>query len=154
MGLFKKSSEVRLRHLFQIGAKVEEYGISFYRGLAEQSTDEKVKELCLKLAAEEERHKAWIDETLERWRHLPMDMPTPLAMERELRERGIFQKSGDSQSTDKEMLAWAIDQEERMARFYQDHFDALKSVWKQKRLEQVVREEQGHARWLRELLAG
>lgn len=151
MGLFRKEPAPRLRHLLQVGAKVEAYGITFYRGLAENTGNDAVRELCLILAGEEQRHKAWIDEVLEQWGHLEMDRETGLALEKELRDRGILEKPSSSLDDEKEMITWAIDQEERMARFYQDHLDDLKAVWKKDRLEQMVREEQRHARRLKEL---
>jgi rubrerythrin len=117
----ENNKEIRLRHLLQAGLMAEEYGLSFYQSLADRTQEKNVKEILEILAREEMRHKAVIQETLDRWIPLPFSHEIALELNEELKKRGIFQEPPDTAISEEDMIRWAIDQEERMARFYQDY---------------------------------
>ena len=81
---------VRLRHIFQVGLRIEERGTNFYQNLAQNSTHPEAQVLCLKLADDEVEHKDFFRKNLAHWDNLPMQDDILEEFDRELRFRNIF----------------------------------------------------------------
>ena len=67
---FRKKT--RLRHIFHLGSKMEQQAQTFYEQFAGQTRNDAVKELCLKLADEENKHMELMEGKLSRWKSLPL----------------------------------------------------------------------------------
>jgi len=144
---------IHLRHLLQFGVGLEERGRDFYETLRRRTENPKVKGLCHKLAEDEVRHKELIEDILHKWDPLdgPMDDEAWNFFEDERRAWGIFLHPPPPTSTEKDMLNYAIDQENRMAEFYLDFEDRFSDSWRRKKVQEMVEEERKHAEQLKDL---
>lgn len=141
---------VHLRHLLMLGAEVEKEGISFYTRFERMSEDQGVKELCARLAQDETRHGKLLEETLSRWRPIPADEAAMAALREDLTRKGLF-ATPPLDTTEEEMLEFALAVEEKTAEFYASFEKEFPETWKKAHIEQLVLDEKAHARDLREL---
>ena len=104
---------IRLRHVFHIGSLMERQAGAFYRRFAKQAQSNDVKALCLQLADEEVEHFNLIDNQLSRWKSLPVSKRDLEAMDVDGKLRKMFLSPPSFNSTNKEIIEYAIDQEKR-----------------------------------------
>jgi rubrerythrin len=151
---FSSSStgQLHLRHVMQMSILLEDEGQKFYAKLAEKSSNPKVKELCLKLVEEEKTHKRLFEGLFSRWLPFYIDKESMRLFEDELRRKGIFLDPPPLDTSELEMLKYAIDQENKMAEFYRAFEDVFPEAWRRMIIEQLVREEKEHAKRLMTLL--
>jgi rubrerythrin len=150
---FKLGMQVRLREVLQMGIIMEEKGRQFYKKLASSSRSKKVKKICLDLANKEVEHKSLIEGILDRWLPVPMSRPSLSFFREEMKSRGIFTDPLPSETSEKDLLNYAISQEHRMEKFYQSFEEDFPSAWKRMHLERLVMEERSHASQLEDLLS-
>ena len=135
---------IRLRHVFHLGSLMEQQAGAFYRRFAKKTQDDNVKELCLQLADEEVQHLHLIDHQLSRWKSLPMSKSDFEAMDADGKLRKMFLSPPSSNSTNKEVIEYAIDQETKMVAFYESFEKEFTDWWKSTKLKAMVLEEKTH----------
>ncbi len=141
---------VHLRHLLLMGVEAEKEGVRFYTRFERMSEDQGVRDLCARLAQDEARHRKLLEETLERWRPIPADEAAMAELRDELTRKGLFD-TPPLDTTDAEMLDFALGIEEKTAEFYASFEKEFPETWKKAHIEQLVLDEKAHARDLREL---
>ena len=124
---------------------MEEEGKVFYERLAANARNANVKDICLGLARKELEHKQIIESMLHRWLPLPLDTRTAELLKSEIETNGIFMNAPLADAGEKAMVKYAVDQENRMASFYQSFEKAFPGAWKQMHLGELVMEERSHA---------
>jgi rubrerythrin len=144
----KIKGPVHLRHLLQIGILIEDEGRDFYTRLAEKATNVDVKNLCHKLAQDEVRHKNFIENILYRWLPLPIDKQSLALFRQELKDKGIFLNPPPLDSTEEDMLKYAIEQEKKTIDFYLTFEKVFPQAWKRIYVEKLVMEEKAHVNQL------
>ncbi|NQT00022.1 MAG: ferritin family protein [Candidatus Omnitrophica bacterium] len=141
-----KIKHIHLRHLLQIGMNTEERGRNFYSQLAKKAVEPKVKKLCQKLAADETKHKKFLQNIFSRWlTPPPMDQETAKFIEQQLVIYEIFLHPPTANATIEEMIKYAIKEEEKMADFYLSFEKAFPVAWKRMYIQLLMMEERSHA---------
>jgi len=140
---------IRLRDVFRLASTIEEEGIVFYRGLAEKANDPAVKALCVRLAEDEAKHKALLEDQLGEWRQLPANKLISSALLEQARQKGIFTHPPGPEAAEKEIAAYALLQEIKTAEFYQAFENAFPQAWKRAHMHLLVLEEKKHEQDLR-----
>ena len=155
--MFFRNHEIRrkihMRHLFQIAILIEEQGIEFYTKLAKQSSDVNVKELCSKLASDEVEHKKLFKDALSRWLPPPADNQSLASLIQELKNAGLFSDEPPLDTSERDMIEYAIEQEKKTADFLLSFKKAFKDEWKRVKIYQLVMTERKHASDLISLLS-
>ena len=146
-------TKIHMRYLFQIAILIEEQGIEFYTKLAEQSSDVNVKKLCSKLASDEAEHKKLFQDALSRWLPPPADNQSLDSLIQELKNAGLFSDEPPLDTSERDMIEYAIEQEKKTADFYLSFEKAFKHEWKRMRIQQLVMTERAHASDLISLLS-
>jgi rubrerythrin len=141
---------VHLRQLLRAGVEAEREGVAFYARFGRMSEDPAVKELCVKLARDEAEHRKVLEKALSRWRSIPVDEAAESALKEDMRRRGIF-ATPPVDTTEREMLGFAIDLEEKLAEFYASFEGEFPETWKKMRIGRLVADEKAHADALRAL---
>lgn len=141
-----KKKKVRLRYLYQFGIIIEERGKKFYNLFAESAVDANVKKMFRKLAQDENRHKIILQGILNRWLALaPMDQEELTPFESQLNIRKVFLNHPNPKDTsDKEMIEYALHQEKEMANFYMSFEKAFPNQWKRQYVQMLIMEEKSH----------
>lgn len=145
---------IRLRDLYRLAVMMEEEGRIFYIKIIGKVHDEKTKELCARLAAEETVHKQLFLSMLEHWNQLnvnPVTWPTFLE---KVKQEGFFGDAPGENATEEQLAAYAISQEIKSAEFYQLFEQAFPEAWKRERLHNLVLEERSHESRLRAAYPG
>jgi rubrerythrin len=143
---------IRLRHVFYLGTLIELQAESYYRRFAEKMQDDDVRDLYTQLADEEIRHFKMIDGQLARWKSLPISQKDLNAMDADGKLRQMFLTPPDMNATKKEIIDYAINQEEKMVTFYQFFEKEFNDYWKSSKLQALVAEEKTHIRKLSDML--
>ncbi len=136
---------LHLRHLLQVGILMEDRGRNFYLILADKVMRPDVKKLCNKLADDELRHKKLIEDTLSEWLSLPIYKETQAGLEQEMNARRLFLNPPSFESTEDEMVRYAIEQEIKSVDFYMSFETAFPEAWKRMHVQNLVMEEKSHA---------
>ncbi|HRY30701.1 MAG TPA: ferritin family protein [Elusimicrobiota bacterium] len=140
---------IHLRHVLQGAIRLEEHGKSFYEDLALRLSDPDLRQLCLLLAREEEEHRLHFQKYLTRWLAIPADEQTLAVLMDDLRQAGLFAKIDLPKSSEKDLLDYAVLQEEKTAEFYQSLENLFPEAWKKLHIRQLVATERAHAERLR-----
>ena len=140
-----KKKTMHLSRLLQVSILMEERGTDFYKVLARKVTNPDVKRLCRKLASEEIRHKEFIERNLFRWLPLTMDRETLALFEKELTISGIFLNPPPPDTTEQNLVKYAIGQEEMMANFYLSFEKAFPERQRRMNIQFLAMEERAHA---------
>ena len=146
-----QEDSVRLRHLIQLGVRLEVKGESFYQDLSQRVSRPETKRLCLKLSQDEVNHRKLLESTLARWTPLQADEDTFAQFDSRLQAQGIFQEPSSGDVSEEEMVRYAIDQEKKMAGFYRSFEKDFPQEWKKGYVQRLVMEEESHAEQLRSL---
>lgn len=134
---------------------MEKQAEAFYRQFAKKVHNDVIKNLCLKLAEEENDHLKLIEDKLSRWRSLPLSQKILLALDGDAKLRKLFLSPPNQNATTEEFIEYAIDQEQNMATFYLRFEDEFTNTWKLKKLREMIEEEREHVRvWTEILLRG
>jgi len=141
----KMRRRIHMRYLFQVAISVEEQGKEFYTKLADKASNVEVKNLCSRLASEEDAHKRLFQDTLSRWLPLPADREPLHLLTQELRSKGLFSDPPPPDATEEDMVTYAIEQEKKTADFYLSFEKLFPDAWKKMHIETLVREERAHA---------
>ncbi len=144
--------KLHLRHVLQLSIILEEEGRKFYELLGSRAVNQGVKDLCRKLVEDEIRHKKTFENIYFRWLPFYLDEATMQLFESELKRRGIFLNPPPSDTTEREMIKYAIDQEEKMAEFYAAFEKVFPEAWRRINIEHLVMEEREHAKQLMTML--
>ena len=144
---------IRLRHVFYIGSLMERQAEAFYKRFAKQALDNDVRELCLLLANEEVQHFKLIDYQLSTWKSLPISKGDLEAMDADGKLRKMFLSPPDLNSTTKETIEYAIDQETKMVAFYESFEKEFTDWWKSTKLKAMVAEEKTHIMKLTDMIS-
>lgn len=145
--------KVHLRHILYLGSLIERQAEAFYREMANKAPHEEVKELCLKLAADEKRHFQLIDGILSRWKSLSLTPDDLKALEAKEKMQRIFQSRLDSNAGNKEIIEYAMNEEKKMVSFYESYENEFTSLWKLAKLQEMIEEERGHVAKLTDMLS-
>lgn len=145
---------VRLRDLFRLAALIEEAGKDFYTKLELKAVNPETKQLCAWLAEEEEKHRQFVQDHLNRWRVLGTHLTEWPAFLEKVKQEGFYADPPGENATEEEMAAFAIRQEIKTAEFYQLFKSAFPEEWKRSRLERLVGEERAHEAKLRAAYPG
>lgn len=127
---FSGHHNIHLQNLLQATILAEERGKDFYDTLAEKVISQNAKDLCLRLAKEELKHKAFIEKILYQWLPLPLDTEALILVEQEMAQWNILLNQPDINSTEEEMVKYAIEQEKIMADFYLSFEKSFPTAWK------------------------
>lgn len=152
VGQIDFGSKIRLRQVFQLAIRLEECGKLFYENLAVRLSSEDAKKLCRTLAREEEEHKHVFQKHLSQWQSVHFNEQYIDALVTDLRQKGFFSEAMPPETGEKEMLAYAIAQEEKTAQFYQALESTFPEAWKRLHIQQLVVIERAHAAKLRQVL--
>jgi rubrerythrin len=140
---------IRLRDMFRLAALLEDEGNAFYLGMAAKAANPEARGLCETLAAEELAHKSFIEAQLAEWRPLPPNLKEwPVLLEK-VRKAGLFGHPPGPEAGERELAAFAIRQEIKMAEFYQLFETAFPYAWKRAAMHKLVLEERKHEARLR-----
>lgn len=142
---YKIKRKTHLRHLLRAAILIEEQGKNFYDKLAEKVTDTNVKNLCRKLAGDEVTHKQLFQNILSHWLSLSIDSESLASFVQELKMRGVFLNPPSPDSTEEDMVKYAIEQEKKTADFYLSFEKAFPEAWKRMHIQNLVMEERIHA---------
>jgi rubrerythrin len=155
--MFFSNNEIRtkihMRYLFQIAILIEEQGIEFYNKFAEQSSDVNVKKLCSKLASDEAKHKKLFKDALSRWLPPPADNQSMDSLIQELKNAGPYSDEPPLDTSERDMIEYAIEQENKTADFYLSFKKAFKHEWKNMQIYKLAMTERKHASDLMSLLS-
>ncbi|MEW6671790.1 MAG: ferritin family protein [Thermodesulfobacteriota bacterium] len=136
--------QMRLRHVFHLGIKIEQQAETFYKRFAKLAKDVDVQRLCLKLAHEENQHARLIENKLSRWKSLPFN-PTELEiLDKDGKLQKLFTEMPPKNAAIDEFVSYAIDQEQQMVLFYESFKPEFSNSWKLKRLRELIDEEKRH----------
>lgn len=152
--LFPVIKKTRLRHVLYLGSLLERQAEAFYRDCKDQARDPRVKALCHKLMEEEQKHYRLIDGLLKQWRSLSVDPADWKAMGANSKLQQLFAFRPESDTTEKEMLRYAIDEEKKMVAFYEDFEADFTDRWKLAKLRGMLEEERSHVTRLSDMLSG
>lgn len=145
---------VRLRDLFRVAVLIEEKGKDFYLKMEARAADPETKKLCAWLAEEEEKHRQFAQDHLDKWRPLGTHLTEwPILLER-VKKEGFFAEPPAAGAAETEMAAFAIKQEIKSAEFYRLFEQAFPEAWKRSRLDRLVQEERAHEAKLRAAYPG
>jgi rubrerythrin len=142
------SYRIHLRHLLQAAVASEEEGHPFYQKLSKKVEDPKVRDLCRHLAEEEIKHKKLFLSVLNRWLSRPADKKSLSNLLRDLKTQGLFLNPPSPDVTEKEMVLYAVKQEETTADFYLSLEKAFPEAWKRMKVQNLAAEEKAHAQKL------
>ena len=145
---------VRLRDVFRVAVLIEEKGKEFYLKLEARAAEPATKKLCAWLAEEEEQHRRFAQDHLDKWRPLGTHLTEwPLILER-VKQEGFFAEPPPYTAPEAELAAFAIKQEIKSAEFYRLFEQAFPEAWKRSRLDRLVQEERAHEAKLRAAYPG
>lgn len=145
---------IRLRDLYRAAVLIEEEGNAFYLRMAAKAAVPETKDLCLALAGEEMKHRAFAQEQLDAWRPLaPHAVHWPAFVEK-LKAEGFFSAAPGDGASERELAAYAIRQEVKSAEFYGLFEKAFPEAWKKARIHTLVEEELRHEARLRSAYPG
>lgn len=131
---------VSLRNLVALGAKIHEKGVSLYDGIFEGLSDPKVQELCVRLAQDKREEADKLRRLLFRWPHKVIDVEFFKEMEEEIKDREIYNMHILVDSTERDLLNYAIKQEEKISSLFSSFKGSfLKDPWKMKQLEIFIK---------------
>lgn len=145
---------IRLRDLFRLAALIEEAGKDFYTKMGLKAADPETKKLCAWLAEEEEKHRQFVQDHLDRWRVLGPHLTEWPAFLEKVRQEGFYADPPGDNASEEELAAFAIRQEIKTAEFYRLFESAFPEEWKRSRLERLVGEERSHEAKLRAAYPG
>ncbi|MDD2804788.1 MAG: ferritin family protein [Elusimicrobiales bacterium] len=140
---------VRLRDLFRLAVLIEEKGKDFYLKLAARAADPATQKLCAWLAEEEEQHRQFAQDHLNKWRPLGTHLTEWPRLLEKVKKEGFFADPPADGAPEAEMAAFAIKQEIKSAEFYRLFEQAFPEAWKRSRLDRLVQEERAHEARLR-----
>lgn len=152
--LNKFGLNIRLRDLFRLAVLIEEKGKEFYLKLAAKAADPETKKLCEWLAEQEELHRQFAQDHLNKWRVLGTHLTEWPAFLAKVRQEGFFTDPPPDSASEKELAAYAIRQEHKSAEFYQLFEQSFPEAWKRSRLDRLVQEERSHEAKLRAAYPG
>lgn len=135
---------VRLRDLFRLAILIEEKGKAVYLALEAKTGKPEVKKLCAWLADQEEEHRQFMKNYLDRWRQLPTHLTDWPKFIEKVREEGFFADPPGEGAGEDELAAYAIRQEIKSAEFYALFENAFPEAWRKARLMRLVQEERSH----------
>jgi rubrerythrin len=142
-------ANVRLRDLFRVAVMIEEQGKALYHKLESLAADPETKKLCAWLAGEEELHRQFAQDHLNKWRPLGAHLTEwPLLLDK-VKQEGFFTDPPGGLSSESELAAFAIKQERKSAEFYRLFEESFPEAWKRDRLDRLVQEERAHEAKLR-----
>ena len=153
MGKGTDEPELHMRHVFQLAVYVEAKGAEFYTKLAEKAVSPAVKDLCERLAQDELEHKNVFTAKLMSWKQLPEDIRPPEKLMREFAGFKMFTGVDVNAMEEKELIEYAIRQEEKSFAFYSRMRLHFPSAWKQMHIEELMLAERTHKTELEALLA-
>ncbi|MBN1526261.1 MAG: hypothetical protein JW919_01570 [Candidatus Omnitrophica bacterium] len=130
-----------MRHIFKVGLILEKRVEGFYVELAEKVLDPKAKDLCRKLARIAFHHAQLIEKTLSEWRILFFDRESLDFFEGELKRRNIFLDPPLADSSEEDIVKYAIGQEWKKIDFYRAFEDFFTDSWRRMHVKQLVMEE-------------
>jgi rubrerythrin len=142
---YTKKESMHLGRLLQVSILVEERGTNFYNNLEKRVANPDVKKICLKLATDGIRHKEFIEKNLFRWLPLTMNRQTLTLFEKELTISGIFLNPPSLDSSEQELIKYAIAQEETKANFYLSFEKAFPEPQRRMNIQFLAMEARAHA---------
>lgn len=140
---------LRLRDLFRLAVMIEEQGKDFYKRLEARAAAPETKQLCAWLAGEEEKHRHFVQDHLNKWRLLPPHRTEWPAFLEKVKQEGFFAGPPPDSASEEELASYAIGQEAKSAEFYRNFEAAFPEAWKRERLHRLVKEELSHEARLR-----
>lgn len=145
---------IRLRDLYRAAVLIEEEGNAFYLRMADKASLPGTRELCLALAAEEVKHRDFVQGQLDAWRPLaPHAAHWPAFLEK-LKTEGFFAAAPGDGVSETELAAYAIRQEAKSVEFYRLFETAFPEAWKKAQIHRLVEEELDHEARLRAAYPG
>ena len=146
--------KVRLRHVLHLVSLMERQAEAFYRSFAREARDADVRELCIKLADEENRHFRMIEAVLSKWPPKPPNRKDLEAIDVDGKLRTLFLSPPSSDVTKTEIIEYAMNMERKMVEFYRSFADKFTSEWKIKKLQLMEVEKIQHFMKLKNMSAG
>ena len=147
-------TEVRVRDIFRLALTLEEKGADLYERLEKAADEPGTKKLCAWLAGQEKAHGRLIKSTLEKWRSLHPHLTGWAELLRLAEKQGFFSAPPPSGASEKELGAYAIEQERKSVEFYSAIEASFPQAWKRARLHRLAEEERTHLARLREVYPG
>ena len=145
--------KIRLRHVLHLGSLMERQAEAFYRRFAKHAQNDDIKKLYLQLADEETQHFKLIDEQLSQWKSLPIGKKELEAMDADGKLRKVFSSPPSSDTTKKDIIEYALDEEKKMVAFYESFENEFTDWWKSTKLQAMVAEEKTHIMKLSDMLS-
>lgn len=145
-------TEIPMRYLFQVAILLEEQGKEFYGKLADKALDVKAKKLWRDLANDESNHKRLFEIALSRWLPRPANKKVLESLVQELGSAGLFSNPPPPDATEKTIINYAIQQEEKTADFYHSFEKGFPDAWKRMHIQGLVTTEREHANKLMDIL--
>jgi rubrerythrin len=148
---FRLPRDVHLRQLLNVAVLLERDGATFYRKLAQGNIPSRVKELCQKFANEEETHQAILQNLSSHWIPLRRDAGQVFDLYSKVKEGRMFGNPPYSITSEQQLIAFAIEQENKLLDFYISFEKAFPEQWNRIKLEQIVMMGQAHVRELSDI---
>jgi rubrerythrin len=145
-------TKIPMRYLFQVALLLEEQGKEFYEKLADKALDVNAKKLWRDLANDEIDHKRLFETALSRWLPRTANKEFLESLIQQLRRAGLFSNPPPPDATEKDVINYAIRQEEKTADFYHSFEKGFPDTWKRMHIQGLVIAEREHANKLRGIL--
>lgn len=140
---------IRLRDLLRLAIMIEEKGRALYLTLEQKALNPDTKELCAWLAVQEDEHRKFVQDFLDKWTVLPPHLTQWPDFLAKVKQEGFFSDAPGEFSSEDEIAAYALAQEAKSAEFYALFEHAFPEAWKQVSMRRLVEEERSHEARLR-----
>ena len=148
LNILSMKRHVPLQNILLAGVLFEEEGVKFYNMLAKTSTDEKSRELCMQLAKKEVEHKIKLEKWLTKWLPVPIESDILSTLYENVERKGIFMDIPPSDSSEEDMVKYALIQEKKMEEYYRSFKGSFPDAWDKLQIELLANEERLHAKTL------
>ncbi|MBN2224558.1 MAG: response regulator [Deltaproteobacteria bacterium] len=148
---FASPREISLRDILGVLARIHERGGALYEHTAKNSPDRDTKELSTQLAGEKRGHARAVACLLTRWPQKVPDVNVLDWMDKGIGRYGIFASPIPPDTTDRELLDYAVGQERKIHELFStlhDHFQGYS--WRTIQYENTILELKAHGKRLQE----
>ena len=132
---------MRLRYLIQLAVMLKKKGEVFYRDLSEKAADIKTQKLCVRLAKDHQAQGRAFERLLLQWESLLADRDLLGSCLKELESRGLYQDPPAAGDSEKDVISYAVSQQDRIIAFFTSEWDSFSDVWKRKQVDALIKKE-------------
>lgn len=120
--------------------------MEFYKALAGNSADAKTRDLCIRLSVSEINHKKMLKDWLSEWLPAPIPTEKMINLLSEAKKSGVFLNAPGKDSSEEDMVKFALFQENKMEKFYRSFEGASPDAWEKMQIQKLAIEERSQAR--------